>query len=329
MKNLSFKSNVKKMTIACGILAATVSFGASAFAFSDLKGDPAEAKINALHKDGILNGVTNDKFAPKSSVTFAQGIQFIVSGLKLSPKPEAGSSNAVSSYFTHVNDKAWYASAFLTAKQNGLPLDKNLDPNKAMTRAQFANLLTEALKTKGNFPVTMMFFDITDGGKLSNEVMSNLQILLNTHLVQLDKKGNFRPNDTVTRSEAAAWIYDTANFAKNIQAPDSSTNPPEDNNTPAYNYETDVAVSKAAEGVNKVTLTVNNLPNPGYGLIIEKIEFGKDKTATIYFNVTAPEPGQMNAAVISKASVVTYLPDGYKAVAKSVNGTSSTSSASK
>ncbi|MFF2017637.1 S-layer homology domain-containing protein [Paenibacillus sp. NPDC058177] len=317
MKTTSFMNSAKKITIACSILAASVSFGASAFAFSDLKGDPAETKINALHKDGIINGVTSDKFAPKSSVTFAQGIQFIVSGLKLSPKPDAGSTGTVSSHFTHVNDKAWYASAFLTAKQNGLPLDKNVDPNAAMSRAQFAHLLAEALKTKGNFPVTMMFFNITDGDKLSKDVMNNLQILLNTHLVQLDKNGKFRPNDSVTRSEAAAWIYDAAQFAKNIEAPDDSAN------APGYNYETDINVTKAAEGVNKVTLTVNNLPNPGYGLVIEKIEFGKDKTATIYFNVTDPEPGKMYPQVITKGSAVTYLPEGYTAVAKSLKGTSS------
>lgn len=45
MKKSLFISNVKTMTIACGILAASLSFGASAFAFSDLKGDPAEAKL--------------------------------------------------------------------------------------------------------------------------------------------------------------------------------------------------------------------------------------------------------------------------------------------
>jgi hypothetical protein len=314
MKTQLWISSAKKITIACSILAATVSFGASAFAFSDLKGDPAEAKINALHKAGIVNGVTSDKFAPKSSVTFAQGIQFIVSGLKLSPKPSSG---VASNFFEHVNDKAWYASAFLIAKQNGLPLDKNVNPNAPMPRAQFAHLLAEALKTKGNFPVTMMYFDISDGSKLPAEVTNNLQMLLNTHLIKLDSNNKFRPNDPVTRSEAVAWIYDAAEFAKNIEAADDSAQ------APGYNYETDVTVSKAADGVNKVTLTVNNLPNPGYGLVIEKIEFGKDKTATIYFKVTDPDPGKMYAGVISKGSVVTYLPEGYTAVAKSVSGTSS------
>lgn len=308
------------MSIACGIMAASLSFGASAFAFSDLQGDPAEAKINALHNAGIINGISNDKFAPKSKVTFAQGVQFIVSGLNLSPQSTNGSSSSkASDHFDKVNDNAWYASAFLIAKQNGLSLDRAVNPNSTMTRADFAHLLTQALKSKGEFPVTLMYVNVSDGDKLSNEVMNSLQILLNTHVVSLDKDSKFRPNDAITRSEAATMTYDAAEFAKRVITPDDSST------APAYNYETEVTLSKAGEGINKVTLTVNNMPNPGYGLVIERIEFGKDKTAVIYFDVTSPEPGEMYAQVISKASAVTYLPDGYKAVAQPVNGTSSSS----
>lgn len=321
MKKRFFISNAKKMTIACGILAASMSFGASAFAFSDLKGDPAEAKINSLHKEGIINGVSKDKFAPKSKMSFAQGIQLIVSGLNLSPQPAVGSSSSkASDYFDKVNDKAWYASAFLIAKQNGLSLERTVNPNERITRAQFAHLLTQALQSKGEFPVTLMYVDISDGSKLSNEVMNSLQILLNTHIVTLEKDGTFRPNDLITRSEAAAMIYDAAAFAKRVITSSS--------NTTAPTYETEVTLTKAGEGVNKATLTVNNLPSPGYGLVVERIEFSKDKTAVIYFSVTAPEPGTMHAQVITKASVVTYLPEGYKAVAKPVAGSASYSTSS-
>jgi hypothetical protein len=317
MKKVSFQTNAKKLTIACGILAASVSLGTSAFAFSDMKGDAAEAKINALHSEGIVNGVTSDLFAPKSKVTFAQGVQFIVSGLKLSPTG-SGSAKA-SDYFDKVKDKAWYASAFVTAKQNGLSLDKAVDPNGSITRAQFAHLLTQALQSKGNFPVTMMYANITDGNKLTNEQMNSLQILVNTHIVTLGKDGTFRPTDAVTRTEAAVWIYDAAKFAKEVITPDDSTN------APVYEYDAAVKLEKAADGVNKATVTVSNLPNPGYGLSIERIEFGKNKTAVIYFSVTKPAPDKMYPQVISSASATTYLPDGYTAVAKSLTEATSSS----
>lgn len=111
MKNKSFQKRATKITLACSILAATVSFGASASAFSDMKGHASESKINALHQNGIINGITSDRFAPKSKLTYAQGLQFIVSGLKLSPQNTTGSK--ASDYFDKVKDNAWYASAFV------------------------------------------------------------------------------------------------------------------------------------------------------------------------------------------------------------------------
>jgi hypothetical protein len=320
MKNKSFQKRATKITLACSILAATVSFGASASAFSDMKGHAAESKINALYQDGIINGITSDIFAPKSKLTYAQGLQFIVSGLKLSPQNTTGSK--ASDYFDKVKDTAWYASAFLAAKQSGLALDKSIDPNAAMTRIQFAHLLTQALQSKGNFPVTLMYADISDGGKLSTAEMNSLQILVNTRLITLEKNNTFRPNEAVTRAEAAVLIYDAAKFAKEVITPDESVT------APAYDYESAVTLEKAANGVNKATVTVENLPNPGYGLSIERIEFGANKTAVIYFKVTPPPAGSMNIQVISTGTAVTYLPEGYTAVAKSVTGSTSSAASS-
>jgi hypothetical protein len=310
MKKSSMINHAKKMTIACSILAATVSFGASAFAFSDMKGNPAEAKINALHEKGIINGVTNSKFAPKTKLTFGQAVQFIVSGLEL----KAQTSGKASDHFDYVKDKAWYASAFLSAKQNGLPLDRNVNPNGTITRAQFAHLLTQALLSKGDFPVTKMYVNITDGDKLPAEFNNSLQILLNTHIISLEAGGKFRPNDPITRVEAAVWVHDAAEFAKKVIKPNTPA--------PAPVYDkAEVSVVKAADGVNKVSLTVDNLPNPGYGVAVEKIEFNKDKTAVIYYTITLPDPNKMYPQVISKATVVTYLPDDYKPVAQYVAAT--------
>ncbi|MEK5448127.1 S-layer homology domain-containing protein [Paenibacillus sp. FSL R7-0331] len=316
MKKLSFQARAKKLTIACGILAATVSMGTSAFAFSDMKGDANEAKINALHSEGIVNGVTSDLFAPKAKVTFAQGVQFIVSGLKLSPTE----SGKASDYFDKVKDNAWYASAFVAAKQNGLALDKTVDPNGSITRAQFAHLLTQALQSKGDFPVTMMYAMVSDGDKMTNEQMNSLQILYNTRIVSLGANGTFRPTEAVTRTEAAVWIYDAAKFAKEVITPDDSAE------APAYEYDSEVKLEKAADGISKATVTVNNLPNPGYGLAIDRIEFGKDKTAVIYFSVTKPDPNSMYPQVISSASAVTYLPEGYTATVQASDGSAAGSS---
>ncbi|MEK3875619.1 S-layer homology domain-containing protein [Paenibacillus sp. FSL M7-0420] len=320
MKNTLTRMRTAKISLACSILAATLAIGSPASAFSDLKGHAAEAKINALHQEGILNGVTSDKFAPKSSLTYAQGVQFMVSGLKLAPQRPSGKK--ASDYFDNVKNTAWYASAFLKAKESGLPLERSIDPNAVMTRVQFAQLLLQALQNKGDFAYTEMYANITDGGKLSAAEMNSLQILINTGLVTLEKNNTFRPNEPVTRAEAAVLVYDAAKFVKEVIMMDENIS------APSSTYDAAVTLDKAAAGVNKATVTVSNLPNPGYGLVIERIEFGADKTAVIYFKVTSPKPGSMNPQVISAGTAVTYLPEGYTAVAQAVPG-SATSAASR
>ncbi|NJJ39833.1 S-layer homology domain-containing protein [Paenibacillus apii] len=310
----TFRHSAKKMTIACGILAASVSFGASAFAFSDLKGDPAEAKINALHEAGVINGVTSQLFAPKSKMTYGQAVQLIVSGLALKQNPVPGSPSKASDYFAKVDDKSWYAPSLLIAVQNGLPLDKTLLPNAAVSRAHFAQLLDAALRAKGDFPVTKMYFNIADGGKLSAEADASLQTLLNMRIISLEPGGKFRPDDAVTRSEAAAWVHDARAFVERMTG---SIGGGEDST--GTNPAAELKVEKIADGVNKVSVTVGNLPNPGYGLTIARIEFGDGQKAVIYYEITNPGSG-IYPQVISKATAVAYLPEGYTASTKPLPG---------
>ncbi|MDT3426168.1 hypothetical protein J2Z22_001688 [Paenibacillus forsythiae] len=314
MNRQTFRHNAKKMTIACGILAASVWFGASAFAFTDLKGDPAEAKINALREAGVINGVSSQLFAPKSKMSYSQAVQLIVSGLALEPHPSAGGPAKASDYFAKVEDKSWYASSFLIAAQNGLPLDQSVNPNAAVSRASFVQLLDGALKAKGDFPVTKMYFNITDGGKLSAEANNSLQTLLNMRIISLENEGKFRPNEAVTRSEAAAWVHDARAFVQRMLGTIDGGDDSASAGQPA-----EVKVEKAADGVNKVAVTVGNLPNPGYGLRIARIDFAADRKAVIYYEITKPGPG-MYAQVISKATAIAYLPEGYTASAQPLPG---------
>ncbi|KHL94264.1 hypothetical protein QW71_18875 [Paenibacillus sp. IHB B 3415] len=320
MRTTNIIKRAKKMSIACGILAASLSFGASAFAFSDLNGQSAETKINALHDAGVINGITSDLFAPNAKVTLAQGVQFLVKGLALTPQTDTGSTSTASSFFDNVKDNAWYASSFLTAKQSGLTLAQNANPNANLTRAEFAHLLTEALQSKGDFAVTEMYVDVADGRHLSSEIMNSLQILLNMKVITLDN-GKFRPADIITRSEAAVMVHDAAEFAARvINQDDTVIEPSEPEPVPVNNYISDVVLEKAAEGVNKATITVDNLPNPGYGLAVERIEFTSATKAVIYFKITLPDPDMMYPQVITKGTVSTYLPEGYTATAEPVMG---------
>lgn len=150
--------------------------------------------------------------------------------------------------------------------------------------------------------------------------MNSLQILLNTRIITLDN-GKFRPDDIITRSEAAVMVHDAAEFAARvINQNDTVIEPSEPEPVPANNYVSDVVLEKVAEGVNKATITVDNLPNPGYGLAVERIEFTSATKAVIYFKITLPDPEMMYPQVITKGTVSTYLPEGYTATAEPVMG---------
>jgi hypothetical protein len=306
MNKQKLKFNVIRTAILCSVLATSLSFGTSALAFSDLSGDPAEVKINALKASNIINGVSTDIFAPKSKMTYAQGLQFLVNAFEL--KLDTHSSKA-SDYFDNVADSAWYADAFLIAHHNGIALDQKVNPTDTMTRAQFAHFVNQSLLTKGNFPVTLMYVDVSDGDKLPLDVSNSLQTLLNTRIITLTEDGKFRPHDAITRSEAAIMIYDASEFAKKI-IPDQEVKIPD------KSYETSISLVKIAEGVNKVSLTVSDLPNPGYTASVKRIEFGPELTATVFFTIISPDPDRMYPQVISKSTAITYLPADYKAVAK-------------
>ncbi|MNM58111.1 hypothetical protein D3C81_693330 [compost metagenome] len=311
MKTNNLKRGAK-MTLACGIIAASLSVGASAFAFTDLKGDPAEAKIQSLYDAGVINGVSNQLFAPKAKVTYGQAIQFLVNGLSLTPAADSDGPAKASDYFTKLDDKSWYAPSFVTAVRSGLSLAPSTDPKAVITRAEFAHLLDQAIQTKGNFPVTKMYAFISDGDKLDAATMNSLQTLFNMRVITFEDDGKFRPDDAVTRAEAAVWIYNARNVIQNTPSVSPGV---EESDAAAM-----VSLEKAADGVNKVTVTVGNLPNPGYGLSIARIEFGSEQKAVIYYEITKPAPGQMYAQVISTAKAVTYLPEGYTATAKPLPG---------
>ncbi|MBP1992398.1 S-layer homology domain-containing protein [Paenibacillus eucommiae] len=311
MKNKKPQRSNRTIMLTGGIVAAALMWSTSAFAFSDLAGDPAEAKINALQKSGIISGITNDTFAPKEKVTFAQGVQLIVKGLDLNldlvkfiKKPEA------SDYFTKVPDNAWFAEAFIIASVHGLSLDKNIDPYGTITRAQFAQLLGEALDTKGNFPVTKMFFQISDGENLPQDIQGRLQILLNTKIIKLGEDGKFRPQDAITRSEAADWIFEASDFVRRVIQAE-----PEKEPVVEESHKATVTIEKVNDQVNKVVLTVEGLPNPGYKVVINEIKFASDQIATVHYSVHKPDPNMSYPQVITDGKAETYLSSYYKPLA--------------
>lgn len=294
---------------ATAALMSTLLLGGSVYAFSDIQGDPGEAQITALQKAGIVSGITEDQFAPKSQLTMAQSVAMIVkafdlnfNGLQFFKEPKA------SDYFTNIPDDAWYAQAFLYAQFNGLPLAKDVDPNLNITKEQYADLVFHALTAKGDYAFVQMYVVLKDEQDVTKSYMDSIQKLVLGKMTELED-GYFHPKREITRSEAARMLQAAVEFSKTHE---SIPKPPAQG-------EVTLSVTKVNDEVNKVTLSRGEQPNPGYRITVSAIEFTDDGNAVITYTLHEPEPGKMYPQVVTEAKVDTFVSSAYKPVLNIAN----------
>jgi PrcB C-terminal/S-layer homology domain len=287
-------------------------FTTSVYAFEDIKGDPAEQSIMKLKEDGIVSGETAKQFNPKGKVSFAQGIPLIVKSLDLNINHiKFIRAPLASDYFTSVPDRAWYAEYFIIAHLNGLPVDKDVDPNQTMTREQFAYMLLKAITMKVEFPPirAMVEIDIEDTDWENEQYKYSVQELAFLKIVQLDKKQMFYPKQEVTRAQAAIWLNAARELVKGYEQKPLPIDPP------VIDQDITMKIEKVTNDVNKVTITWGERPNSGYGITIKSIEF-KNKEAVISYELHYPEPNMDYLTVISYPKATTYISSQYTPILK-------------
>ncbi|WP_199619167.1 S-layer homology domain-containing protein [Paenibacillus alkalitolerans] len=294
------------------VVVSICTLASGALAFSDLQGVAGKEKIVQLHKEGKINGIGKGLFAPKKMMTIEQSVALIVKGLDLNlnafrfvKKPEA------SDYFTHIPNNAWYASAFVAAHLNGVPIDKDVKPGTPVTREQFVKLLMIAVYTKGDYAWVELFVEVKDADKITDGYMETIQRALIAKIAELDKDGNFRPQGMVTRAEAAVMLHHAIRFVKENEEQKQPSPNPDD---PASNEQVNVTLETVTGDIQKVTLNWGEKPNPGYGIAIVGIEFPGEEKAVVKYKLRYPEPGRMYAQVITEAKAHVYVGSNIKDV---------------
>jgi hypothetical protein len=297
------------MTLVLGVM---LVYGQSVFAFSDIQGDLAEAKIIALQKAGIISGMDVNTFDPKGKVTTAAGVHMLVKGLDLNldrlrfmKEPKASDS------FDNIPDDAWYAPSMIAAFHNGIPLARDVQPQSTLTREAFAAYLFGALTTKVNYVSTMNWVEVKDQNEISKDKTIAVQEVVKSKIASLEN-GSFRPKAEITRSEAADMIYNVMQFIKDN--PNLGVQP----TTPGPAVSDEVTVTSVAVNadVNKIVLSRGSKPNSGYGIKIVGVVFTSEGEATIRYTLQNPEPGHMYAQVITEPKAETYISSAYKVTAK-------------
>ncbi|MCS7464358.1 S-layer homology domain-containing protein [Paenibacillus doosanensis] len=299
MKNKKWITLMSTAALLCSVSAG------SAYAFSDV--DAAEKEpISALQNRGIVSGVDSQHFVPRGQISYAQTVSMIVKGMKLNLNTVKFVKKPVASdYFTNVPNDAWYAESFVIAKVNGLDLPQDIDPNAAVTKEKYADLLIHALDTKGVFPTVKMLILFADEDQIDSEYKDEMQRIYLHKIANLGEDRMAHPKQQMTRGEAAVWLYNTIKFAEaHAEAPE----------TPQQG-DVEVSVEKVSDEVNKVILS-RQMPHPGYGLQITGIRFQEDGTAVVQYQVTAPDPDKMYPQVVTEVKAATYVASKYKPVAE-------------
>lgn len=291
------------------------AFGGTARALSDLDNIAGKDKILSLQQRGIVDGIDDEHFQPQSDISYAQAVHMIVKGLRLNidhlqfvKEPQA------SDYFTKIPDDAWYARSYVIAHLNGLPLPKDVTPDASMTREQYADLLMQAVMTKGDYAFIELYVTMADEQDVDKAYMNSIQKLLIAHIASLDQERKFYPKKAMTRADAAVWLYNAIEFVERMSG---GVKPPADNpDQPQQDDQVTMQVEKITDEVNKVTLSWGKKPNSGYRIEILAIDFDDTGTAHIVYDLKYPEPDKNYSTVITEPKAVTYVSAKYKPIAK-------------
>lgn len=173
--------------------------------FSDVKeNDWFFNTVKFASENGIMNGVSENEFAPNQTLTRAMLVT-ILYRVEGSPRLESDST------FSDVSLSDWYGAPIIWAAENGIVngvSETEFAPNNAITREQIAAIMYRYANAKG--------YDVTQGGmavreyedyeSISSWASEAMQWAVNTKLINGKTETTVCPQDNATRAEAATII---------------------------------------------------------------------------------------------------------------------------
>jgi trimeric autotransporter adhesin len=190
-------------TITAAVVASAVAPAASAaeVKFTDLAGVSAEtlSAIEALVGLNVIVGFPDGTFKPNQPINNSQAAEMIVKFLP-NVDPKAAPTGKV---FEDLTEKS-YASKFAEALVDAglIPAGGKFNATAGITREAMAVVAVKAF----GLTDTGKTVEIKDLDKASEAARASIKILAQHNLTNL-LEGNFRPTETVTRSQFALFFY--------------------------------------------------------------------------------------------------------------------------
>lgn len=163
--------------------------------YDDMKGHWAEHTLANMYSLGIMNG-SGDGMEPDSYVTKAEFIAMLSRVLGAEQIEYAGG-------FSDISSSDWYKDVMNTAVVGGWIsadiVSGNLNPETNLTRAAMCRILQNALKLE-NSTSEHSFTDAETVGGANRE---SIYAVADLGLMEGYEDGSFKPNNVLTRAEAA------------------------------------------------------------------------------------------------------------------------------
>ncbi len=148
--------------------------------FSDIKGHWAEDAINAMTKQGLINGFDENTFGPDKNLTLHQALWLSMRVMGLEYNEENGIADAVS-YGLVAQDES----------------------DREISREEFISILIKAYGVNNNTKISIAqvnkFFDDAD---ITSEYKEAAYIARKLGFINGDEFGNFNPKKSLSRAEA-------------------------------------------------------------------------------------------------------------------------------
>ncbi|PYY29297.1 Fibronectin type III domain-containing protein [Paenibacillus illinoisensis] len=174
-------------------------------ALHDIKGHWAEELIQQAVRDGIVKGYVDGSFKPNASVTRAEFTVMLMNAL------QAEYAEAPLSFTDRSNIGAWAESAVARAVQAGFIQGDSggaFRPNDAVTRAEMAVMVANALQLKTESGTSSTFADNEQIPVWARAAVAGMQ---QSGLLNGKGLNTFAPRDNTTRAEAVKLLMSMPN----------------------------------------------------------------------------------------------------------------------
>lgn len=198
---------MKKLLALTAVFFFVFTIAGSAALFSDVNGHWAEPYIEALTMEGVINGVSDNSFAPDSSVTREQFLKMLMivsaksTGERMLFENPPKSDEGELSPFADVSADRW--SYYYIKKAYGTIIyteeyGEKFEPVKYITREEAAVWMSRALELSPAEP------DFTDNDLIGKKELVGAAAA--SGLISGFPDKSFRPGHTLTRGEASVML---------------------------------------------------------------------------------------------------------------------------